>query len=103
MCICDELVQGYSKLIFLKCPVCKKQFTVSLYQPNKPQLANRLRGGAGHKMYGKRTVSQRHSIRDSGARLAFGSDTPIETFDPIVGIHAAVRRRRTDDSSEPDG
>jgi len=43
------------------------------------------------------------SIRDSGARLAFGSDTPIETFDPIVGIHAAVTRRRADGSPGPDG
>jgi hypothetical protein len=43
------------------------------------------------------------SILDSGVRIAFGSDTPIETFDPIVGIHAAVTRRRADGSPSPDG
>jgi len=33
---------------------------------------------------------------DSGARLAFGSDAPVETPNPFVGIHAAVTRRRAD-------
>jgi predicted amidohydrolase YtcJ len=33
------------------------------------------------------------SLLDSGARLAFGSDSPVETIDPIAGIHAAVTRR----------
>ena len=31
-----------------------------------------------------------------GALLAFGSDAPIETFDPLIGIHAAVTRQRKD-------
>ncbi len=31
---------------------------------------------------------------DAGATLAFGSDTPIEPFNPIAGIHAAVTRQR---------
>ena len=30
----------------------------------------------------------------SGARLAFGSDAPVEPIDPLAGIHAAVARRR---------
>ena len=28
-----------------------------------------------------------------GANLAFGSDSPVETMDPLAGIHAAVTRR----------
>ncbi len=39
----------------------------------------------------------------AGATLAFGSDSPVETFDPLVGIHAAVTRRRADGSPGPDG
>jgi len=34
------------------------------------------------------------SLLDSGAVLAFGSDCPVETMDPILGIHAAVNRQR---------
>jgi predicted amidohydrolase YtcJ len=33
------------------------------------------------------------SLLGIGANLAFGSDTPVETMDPIAGIHAAVTRR----------
>jgi hypothetical protein len=33
------------------------------------------------------------SLLDAGARLAFGSDAPIEPMDAIAGIHAAVNRR----------
>ncbi|CAG1001613.1 MAG: amidohydrolase [Anaerolinea sp.] len=33
---------------------------------------------------------------DRGARVAFGSDSPVEPFDPLKGIHAAVTRRRAD-------
>lgn len=31
---------------------------------------------------------------DRGARLAFGSDAPVEPLDPLLGIHAAVTRER---------
>jgi predicted amidohydrolase YtcJ len=41
------------------------------------------------------------SLLASGATLAFGSDTPVETMDPLAGLHAAVTRRRAD--GEPDG
>jgi predicted amidohydrolase YtcJ len=34
----------------------------------------------------------------SGARLAFGSDAPVEPIDPLLGIHAAVARRRPGDA-----
>ena len=31
---------------------------------------------------------------DHGARVAFGSDAPVEPLDPLLGIHAAVTRQR---------
>jgi predicted amidohydrolase YtcJ len=37
-------------------------------------------------------------LLDSGARLVFGSDGPVEPFAPLMGIHAAVTRRRADGS-----
>lgn len=40
---------------------------------------------------------------DAGARVAFGSDSPIEPFDPIRNIYAAVARRRADGSPGPVG
>ncbi len=43
------------------------------------------------------------SVLDSGATLAFGSDCPIETLDPLAGIHAAVTRRRADGLPGPEG
>jgi predicted amidohydrolase YtcJ len=43
------------------------------------------------------------SLLDTGARLAFGSDCPIETLDPLAGIHAAVTRRRADGSPGSEG
>ena len=38
-----------------------------------------------------------------GAVLALGSDCPVEVIDPLLGIHAAVTRRRADGSPGPDG
>ena len=37
---------------------------------------------------------------DKGARVAFGSDAPVEPLDPFIGIHAAVTRQR---DGAPDG
>jgi predicted amidohydrolase YtcJ len=42
-------------------------------------------------------------LLDSGARLVFGSDGPIEPHAPVIGIHAAVTRRRRDGSPGTDG
>ncbi len=42
-------------------------------------------------------------LLDSGARLVFGSDGPIEPHDPRIGIHAAVTRTRADGSPGPEG
>jgi predicted amidohydrolase YtcJ len=40
---------------------------------------------------------------EKGAILALGSDCPVETLDPLVGIHAAVTRRRADGTPGPEG
>ncbi|GAB4540286.1 MAG: amidohydrolase [Anaerolineales bacterium] len=37
---------------------------------------------------------------ESGATLAFGSDAPVETPNPFIGLHAAVTRRRADSTGE---
>ena len=37
------------------------------------------------------------TLLERGAVLAFGSDAPVEPIDPLLGIHAAVTRRRPDD------
>lgn len=42
------------------------------------------------------------SLRDTGARLAFGSDWPVAPATPLEGIYAAVTRRTLDDK-HPDG
>jgi hypothetical protein len=39
----------------------------------------------------------------AGAHLAFGSDAPVESPNPFLGIHAAVTRRRADGSPNTDG
>jgi predicted amidohydrolase YtcJ len=44
-----------------------------------------------------------NSLLEAGARLAFGSDCPIETLDPLTGIHAAVTRRWANGLPGPDG
>lgn len=40
-------------------------------------------------------------LLDAGAHLAFGSDCPVEAFEPMYGVHAAVTRTRRD--GEPVG
>ena len=55
--------------------------------------------------WGKRSANAYafRALRDSGAQLAFGSDSPVETFDPLVGIHAAVTRQRADGTPGAEG
>jgi len=43
------------------------------------------------------------TLLESGARIAFGSDAPVETPNPFVGIHAAVTRRRADGYPNAEG
>lgn len=39
----------------------------------------------------------------AGATLAFGSDAPVESPNPFLGLHAAITRRRPDGTPGPDG
>jgi hypothetical protein len=58
------------------------------------------------KYWGARRNAGAYALRtqlDAGAPLAFGSDAPVEDFNPFWGIHAAVTRRRADGSPGPDG
>jgi predicted amidohydrolase YtcJ len=41
--------------------------------------------------------------RNAGAHLAFGSDAPVESPNPFLGLHAAVTRRRADGSPGEQG
>jgi predicted amidohydrolase YtcJ len=43
------------------------------------------------------------SLLDTGVRLAFGSDAPVESISPLLGIHATVTRRRPDGAPGPEG
>jgi len=40
---------------------------------------------------------------DHGAKVAFGSDSPVDPFEPLGGIYAAVTRRRPDGTPGVDG
>jgi predicted amidohydrolase YtcJ len=40
---------------------------------------------------------------DQGVTVVFGSDSPIDPFEPLGGIYAAVARRRPDGSPGPEG
>jgi predicted amidohydrolase YtcJ len=40
---------------------------------------------------------------EAGTHLAFGSDAPVESPNPFLGIHAAVTRRRADGAPGPEG
>ncbi|BAS29141.1 amidohydrolase [Limnochorda pilosa] len=42
------------------------------------------------------------SLREAGARLAFGSDAPVESPDPLLGLHAAMTRRLPGEAWEPE-
>jgi predicted amidohydrolase YtcJ len=41
------------------------------------------------------------SLLDAGARLAFGSDWPVSSPDPLLGIHVAVNRVEPGGAAEP--
>jgi hypothetical protein len=57
-------------------------------------LVDRLWGERGQGAYAFK------SLLESGAALAFGSDAPVETADPLAGLYAAVTRRRLDGRPE---
>lgn len=60
-------------------------------------MADRYWGARSAGAYALRTQLE------AGAPLAFGSDCPVESFNPFWGIHAAVTRRRADGSPGPAG
>ena len=60
-------------------------------------MADRYWGGRAALAYAWRTQLE------AGAPLAFGSDCPVESFNPFWGLHAAVTRRRADGTPGPDG
>ncbi len=43
------------------------------------------------------------TLLDLGTELIFGSDAPVETPNPFIGLHAAVTRRRANGDPSPDG
>jgi predicted amidohydrolase YtcJ len=58
------------------------------------------------KFWGQRRNAGAYAWRtqiEAGATLAFGSDAPVENFNPFWGLHAAVTRRRADGSPGPEG
>ncbi len=57
------------------------------------------------KYWGERT-SLAYALKtqlDMGAHVAFGSDAPVESPNPFLGIHAAVTRRRADGTPGVEG
>jgi predicted amidohydrolase YtcJ len=68
-----------------------------IHAPSDMDMADRYWGGRAAQAYAWRTQLQ-HS-----ARLAFGSDAPVEIPNPFLGLHAAVTRRRVDGSPGPQG
>lgn len=61
------------------------------------EMVDRYWGERGVHSYALRTQLA------AGARLALGSDAPLDDIDPWAGIHAAVTRRRADGSPGSDG
>ena len=68
-----------------------------LHATSDMQMADRYWGQRSAGAYAWRTQL------NTGATLAFGSDCPVENFNPFWGIHAAVTRRRADGAPGPEG
>ncbi len=67
------------------------------HAPSDMLMANRFLGERAKYSYAWKTQAS------NGARLAFGSDAPVEKPNPFWGLHAAVTRRRADGSPGPEG
>jgi predicted amidohydrolase YtcJ len=61
------------------------------------QMADRYWGARARWGYNLRAQA------DAGAYLALGSDAPVEPFEPLKGLHAAVTRRRANGLPGPKG
>jgi predicted amidohydrolase YtcJ len=68
-----------------------------IHAPSDMRTADQLLGKRAAFSHAWRTISE------SGARLAFGSDAPVENPNPFHGLHAAVTRRRADGSPGLEG
>jgi predicted amidohydrolase YtcJ len=68
-----------------------------IHAPSDMLLAERALGGRAAFSYAWRTLIE------NGARLAFGSDAPVESPNPFRGLHAAVTRCRMDGSPGAEG
>ena len=68
-----------------------------VHAPSDMLMADRLLGERAAFSYAWRT------LLESGARLAFGSDAPVENPNPFHGLHAAVTRCRADGSPGLEG
>lgn len=44
-----------------------------------------------------------HTLMERGTRVCFGSDAPVESPNPFLGLHAAVTRQRADGTPGPEG
>jgi predicted amidohydrolase YtcJ len=73
-------------------PLFRKFGVIASVQPihatSDRDVSDRYLGARGRYAYPFKT------LLNNGVRLAFGSDAPIETANPIAGIHAAVTRKR---------
>jgi hypothetical protein len=61
-----------------------------VHAPSDMHMADRFWGARSRYAYAWRT------LLDAGAVLAFGSDAPVESPNPFLGLHAAITRQRTD-------
>ncbi len=68
-----------------------------VHAPSDMQMADRFLGPRARNAYAYR------SLLEAGAEVIFGSDAPVEPFNPFYGLHAAVTRRRLDGSPGESG
>jgi len=68
-----------------------------IHAPSDMHMVDRYWGDRAAQAYPWRT------LLTSGARLAFGSDAPVEDPNPFLGLHAAVTRQQVDGSPGIDG
>jgi len=68
-----------------------------IHAPSDMYAADRFWGDRSALAYAWRTQL------DQGAHLAFGSDAPVESPNPFLGLYAAVTRRRADGSPSAEG
>ncbi len=68
-----------------------------VHAPSDMPVAERSWGRRTAHAYAWRTLAEKR------ARLVFGSDAPVEAFNPFWGVHAAVTRCRPDGAPGPEG